>query len=142
MRCHVLRERTDVTSGKVDRQDGMSRGRMMVQNDVRSIGLLLLETAILALIENPDPSIQPYIERLAMEIFRDDFRGLRHHGPLLNAQEDLRCVARREYCMNEPNWSEAVEFLSDRDEAGWTFLQELLEGNEITQASLSTQFFD
>ena len=50
-----------------------------MRQDSQAVGLLLLETVILALTEDKDATAASFVERLVMEIFRDDFAGLRYH---------------------------------------------------------------
>jgi len=94
------------------------------EDDFRAVGLLFLETVILSLTETNDPATQVFIERLTFEIFRNDFIGL------------------KEYCSNEPNWSQAVSFLNEREGAGWKLLQKLLEGELSPASSLERRFLD
>lgn len=121
--------------------DGASKFRssdLMPEDDFKAVGLLFLETVILSLTKSKDPTTQSFIERLAFEIFKYDFAGLKY-APTPSSFPSNPC---REYCLNEPNWSHAVLFLNEREEAGWKLLQKLLEGDISSISPLEHRFLE
>lgn len=47
------------------------------KDDILAVGYIILETTLLALTENSDATMRDLIDRLALEIFREDFPGLK-----------------------------------------------------------------
>eukprot|EP00210_Caulerpa_lentillifera_P002425 g2324.t1 len=82
------------------------------EQDIKALGLVFLELVILSLAEceAADSCNPSSIERLAVEIFNNDFESL------------------QEYCRNEPDWHKAVELLDQRNKSGWKLLHDLLRG--------------
>lgn len=104
---------------------GVDNESFSVNQDLKAAGLLMFEMTILSLMDKANlQNISPEsIERLVMDVFRDDFAGL------------------REYCENESDWSEAVSLLDSREGSGWTLLQNLLEGRTTAAESAKSPFF-
>lgn len=48
------------------------------REDIQAVGVLFLETTILALREEEDTETAGFLERLALEIYKDDFDGLKY----------------------------------------------------------------
>ncbi|GMH36417.1 hypothetical protein BSKO_04285 [Bryopsis sp. KO-2023] len=105
--------------------DGGNNDSFAYSSDLKAAGLLMFETAILSLTDKANlQNVSPEtIERLVMDVFREDFAGL------------------REYCENEADWSETVSFLESGGGSGWDLLKKLLEGRVTAAESAKSEFF-
>jgi len=89
---------------------------LLALNDLHQLGYLLLELIISSL-ATPASEGQPArvvelqaLKRLIEDVFEDDLKG-----------------GFRDYCVEEPEWSEAVALLDEADRAGWALLQQLVD---------------
>eukprot|EP00803_Ostreobium_quekettii_P010845 evm.model.scf_550.5 EVM.evm.TU.scf_550.5 scf_550:57649-62095(-) len=108
--------------GSVDVQDDpIALGK---QEDLWAVGRLFLETVIATCGDgqSPCPVSRESVERLTTDIFPGDFEGL------------------RSYCCEDPDWSDAVEILGERDNAGWDLLSKLWDGKAPCEELLKEKF--